>query len=130
MFVMASLKNYNIAREVEIVKLCLKHLRQRGYESAFQALEAETQIPLEDPMLTKLHKTLVVNGDFMATETLMENFINNGFMDLYISNQKYTAKWTPMVPSATNYCDNKPGKRGGHQLVMDTNKQILYLVNI
>ena len=64
-----------MAREIEIVRLCLKHLRQRGYEKAFSALESETSIQLEDTSMTTLHKT-VIEGDFKKTESLMEDFIN------------------------------------------------------
>lgn len=125
MFVLTSLKNYNEAREVEIVRLCLKHLRQRGYEESFKALEDETTIQLEDPLLTKLHNTLVIDGDFKCSEQLMSDFSKNGFMDQYISNQKYNAKWSPLLESMS--LGDKPGKRGGHQLVMDSEKQIIYL---
>lgn len=80
MFVLTSLRNYNVAREIEIVRLCLKHLRQRGYEKAFSALESETCIQLEDTTMTTLHKTLVIEGDFKKTESLMEDFINGKFL--------------------------------------------------
>lgn len=79
LFVLNSLRRYNMAREVEIVRLTLKHLRQRGYENAFRALESETKIKLEDTMITEIHLSLVGNGDYKRTEQLIENFINSQF---------------------------------------------------
>jgi hypothetical protein len=48
----------------------------------------------------------------------------DGLMDQYISNQKYNAKWTLLESESMT---EKPPKRGDHQLVLDTEKQIIYL---
>jgi hypothetical protein len=45
--------------EREAVRLCLKHFRQRNQLDVFEALQARTKMPLEDPMLTDLHDKLV-----------------------------------------------------------------------
>jgi hypothetical protein len=63
-----------MAREIEIVKLCLKHLRQRNLTESFKALEKETAILLEDKNLTKLHEKVVIEGDFRCAEKLMSDF--------------------------------------------------------
>lgn len=63
-------------REVELVRLCLKHFRQQGYDSAFKALQEQTNVILEDPMMSELHGALVVQGDFQKAENFVEKAIN------------------------------------------------------
>lgn len=62
-------------RELEIVRLCLKHFRQQGYETAFQALQKQTSVHLEHPMMSELHTALVVKGDFAKTELFVEKCV-------------------------------------------------------
>lgn len=66
-------------REVELVRLCLKHFRQQGYDSAFKALQEQTNVILEDPMMSELHAALVVQGDFQKAENFIEKAVNGNF---------------------------------------------------
>ena len=43
-------------------------------------------------------------------------------MDEYINDQPYSAVWKKMCCE-----DPKPGMRGGHQMVLDSNAEMLYL---
>lgn len=63
-------------REVELVRLCLKHFRQQGYDNAFRALQDQTNVSLEDPMMSELHTALVVQGDFQKAENFIEKAVN------------------------------------------------------
>lgn len=58
------------------MRLCLKHFRQQGYETTFQALQEQTNVGLEHPMMSELHASLVVQGDFQKTENFVEQSIN------------------------------------------------------
>ncbi len=61
-------------------------------------------------------------GDYLIN---LNGFLfQDGLMDQYISNQKYNAKWTLLESESMT---EKPPKRGDHQLVLDTEKQIIYL---
>lgn len=133
-FVRSSLRAFNTQREVEIVRLCLKHFRQNGYEDAFEALQKETNVQLEHPMLTELHAMLVKKGDFSGTEEFMERCcLEQGLMDKYLNRQEYKATWklhrdlpqedVAMATTATP----RPGMRGGHQLVIDHVNDRIYL---
>lgn len=108
-FVRTSLRNYNMVskigfvlillsyllnffsylqkklREFEIVKLCLKHFRQQGYESAFGALQSQTHVQLEHNMMTDLHQTLVVNGHFFKAEKFIDYFANRNKLLCFLS---------------------------------------------
>lgn len=63
-------------RELEIVRLCLKHFRQQGYEHAFQALQEQTTVNLEHPIMSEMHTALVINGQFNQTEAFIDQFVN------------------------------------------------------
>lgn len=54
----------------------MKHFRQQGYDSAFKALQEQTNVILEDPMMSELHSALVVQGDFQKAENFIEKAIN------------------------------------------------------
>lgn len=58
------------------MRLCLKHFRQQGYDSTFKALQEQTNVSLEDPMMSDLHTALVVQGDFQKAENFIEKAIN------------------------------------------------------
>lgn len=75
--------------------------------------------------MSDLHEALVVNGNFAKTEEYVEQFVSNGLIDNYCTKQKYKAKWS--VQDTLTKPDVKPGMRGGHQLVIDTNENRIYL---
>lgn len=72
-------------REREIVRLCMKHFRQRNYMEALRSLENDTKITLEDPLLTELHSILVNNADYEATEKFLENCVRSKFFFYHIN---------------------------------------------
>uniref|UniRef100_A0A336KGX1 CSON006912 protein n=1 Tax=Culicoides sonorensis TaxID=179676 RepID=A0A336KGX1_CULSO len=121
-FVSSSLKTYNIEREAEIIRLCLKYFRQQGYDRAFNALQEQTNVQLESPIIQELHNNLVIDGNFNETEKQIEYLINNGLMDEYLSCQPYNVTWKSLQTGT-----NKPGKRGGHQLCLDPINRLIYL---
>ncbi|KAI3366507.1 hypothetical protein L3Q82_000638 [Scortum barcoo] len=94
---------YSKYREQEAIRLCLKHFRQHNYTEAFESLQKKTRIALEHPMLTHLHDRLVLQGDFDACEELIDKAVR-GDGD-----------------------DNRPGMRGGHQMVIDVQTETVYL---
>lgn len=48
-----------------------------NYTDAFEALQRETNVQLEDSLLTKLHRTLVEGGDYKTTEEFMEQAVSS-----------------------------------------------------
>lgn len=129
-FVRSSLRAYNTQREVEIIRLCLKHFRQNGYDSAFDVLQQQTNVQLEHPMLTELHGMLVKQGDFNGTEDFIEKCcLEQGLMDKYLHRQEYKATWEMQEerqPQPVTGQPLRPGMRGGHQLVIDNVNDRIY----
>lgn len=50
-----------------------------NYNEAFEALQRETKVELEDPMLSQLHHVLVELGDYKAAEDFMEHALASEF---------------------------------------------------
>lgn len=130
-------------REQEIVRLCMKHFRQRNYSSALQALQLETNVTLEDPMLAEFHKMLVENGEYEKAEKFLENTMISkfsicfivayglknvflvGLFSEYIKNKDYHPVWEQI--DAGDDSHPKPGMRGGHQMCIDPSSDTVYL---
>ncbi|KAM8713553.1 hypothetical protein ACLKA7_013817 [Drosophila subpalustris] len=123
MYTCARMKSYNTLRETEIIKLCLKHFRQQGYMKAFGALQEQTNVRLEHPLISELHKYLVVQGNFERAELFIAECIEDGLMDEYLHKQDYKHAWQMKHTES----EMKPGNRGGHQLVVDAKKRLIYL---
>lgn len=75
-YVRDSLRRHDMVHELELVRLCLKHFRQQGYEEAFRALQRETRVSLEHASMAELHETLVRRGDFERAEQMLTRFVN------------------------------------------------------
>ncbi|KAG8180418.1 hypothetical protein JTE90_022767 [Oedothorax gibbosus] len=120
---------FNYYREKETVRLCLKHFRQHNYTEAFDSLQKRTCVQLEDALLTRLHQSLVVEGDFSAAEQILIDAAQNGFLDHYLEQQAHKAKWMPLIPppKSSENMDNRPGMRGGHQMCIDVHAETIYL---
>ncbi|PFX17036.1 Muskelin [Stylophora pistillata] len=129
--VQPSLTWFNTYREREAIRLCLKHFRQHNYAEAFESLQKRTKITLEHPMLTELHQKLVINNDFDGCEKIVEQASNDAIFSHYISQQDYKPKWKAIVPLTAKTEDSsssRPGMRGGHQMSIDMESQVIYLL--
>ncbi|KAF9187936.1 Muskelin 1, intracellular mediator containing kelch motif [Haplosporangium sp. Z 767] len=114
-------------RETESVRLCLKHFRQRKLLDAFKALQERTHIRLEDPLLTKLHRELVIRGNFKRAEELMGEAAERGLFDEYIRNYDYKPIWKRLESNQRRQ-ESGPRHRGGHQMCIDTQGGYVYLM--
>ncbi|KAJ3076625.1 Muskelin 1, intracellular mediator containing kelch motif [Podochytrium sp. JEL0797] len=117
--------NYLNYRENEVARLCLKHFRQRNYLDAFEALQNRTQLQLEDPLLTELHGALVVNGDFAASEEIMQQAHDRNLFTEYVRRCSYKPLWKLLKFDSAAVT---PSMRGGHQMCMDSDAGIFYLL--
>jgi len=124
------LKWFNCYREQEAIRLCLKYFRQKNYTDVFQALQRRTNVKLEDPLLTELHKLLVVNADYPAAEAYIEQSAKDSLFQEFIINQDYKSKWSSITPLNADgaECSNQPGMRGGHQMCIDYPRQLVFLL--
>lgn len=106
--------------------------------SAFHELQSSTQLLLEHPSLTALHKNLVVDGNFMAAEAVLQRASEEQLFHEYITEAPYRPEWKRInatdasitgywwcykVGPLTKYlhCTDgeSPCMRGGHQMCID-----------
>lgn len=120
-----AMKHFEHRRKQLATKLCLKFLRQSNYTAAFDALSQQANVSFEDEVLTKLHKHLVIDGDYDQVEKLLDQCFDNGYFDDHLSQQNYSAVWTLLEPKG--HKDQRPGMRGGHQMAIDPIDQKVYL---
>ncbi|KAI9021961.1 Muskelin N-terminus-domain-containing protein [Hyaloraphidium curvatum] len=130
-------------RENQLYRLCLKHFRQRNFLEAFGALQSATQLQLEDPMLTELHRRLVIGGDFVGAEELIVKASEKNIFRDWIVSSPYQPMWKKVHPAGGcrghlwkgrdgfgRFCPagpDAPCQRGGHQMCIDVNESKLYL---
>ncbi|KAK0090010.1 hypothetical protein PV325_004143 [Microctonus aethiopoides] len=106
----------------EILRLCMKHFRRLEHPKIVQTLGQVANIKLEDQRLSILYNILVNNGDYLEAENFLTNTMSSELLNDYINSQPYRAEWTKVI------CDDpKPGMRGGHQMVIDSAGETLYL---
>eukprot|EP01080_Neovahlkampfia_damariscottae_P000166 gene166-4412_t len=105
----------------ESVKLCLKYLRENNYLSLYKDLEKQSGIKLENDILTKIHETFVVNGDFDKTEEYI--FEIKEIFNSYIENSKYSYQWNKIEIQNSNV----PCERSGSSMCIDEDNSIIYL---
>ncbi|TPX30166.1 hypothetical protein SmJEL517_g06204 [Synchytrium microbalum] len=110
-------------REHEVVRLCLKHFRQRNYLDTFSSLQQRSHIQLEDSLLSELHKSLVLNGDFGHAEELFAQAAERELFHEHISGCDYTPFWKKIASD-----EESPCMRGGHQMTIDVESGIIYLI--
>ncbi|XP_046388437.1 muskelin [Ischnura elegans] len=146
---------FNVYREREALRLCMKHLRSRGHWEALETLESGQGVPpLEDPVITLLHNLLVRDGDYIGAEKFVEQAAKGGSLfSQYIGSQEYKPIWQAMSVSGSNSdltapsspgieagskanllspskqqpLSPRPGMRGGHQMVIDSAAETIYL---
>lgn len=119
-------RGYVEYRENEAIRLCLKHFRQRNFVECFAALQKQTGLQLEDPVLTELHRCVVIDGNLQRAEQIMEESLDRGLFAEYMANCSYKPLWKRVHP------DNSPGDtpcmRGGHQMCIDVQTGRIYLL--
>ncbi|KAI7898194.1 Muskelin N-terminus-domain-containing protein [Cokeromyces recurvatus] len=117
---------YNKYKEMETIRLCLKHFRQRNMMSVYDALKQERpDIKLEDPLLSTLHQKLVIEGEFEIVEQIIKDANQQGVFQSYVDEAKYIPNWRRIY--ASNNDGNAPCARGGHQICLDVERQKIYL---
>ncbi|KAI7860209.1 Muskelin N-terminus-domain-containing protein [Circinella umbellata] len=120
--VMYEYQNY---REMETLRLCLKHFRQRNMMDIFYLIQNRTGVELENPFLTELHKHLVLGADFPAAEHVLEAAHSRHIFKDYAARAEYTPLWKRI--RATNEDGDAPCGRGGHQMCIDVDEEKIYL---
>ncbi|KAJ1894504.1 hypothetical protein LPJ66_005152 [Kickxella alabastrina] len=117
------ISDFNLSREQEVIRSCLKFFRDHNYTSAFSALEQQAVASLEAPVLTKIYHALVDNRDYSKAEELLCQAEREGMFASCTSRIPYAAAWQPA--DLGSYV--VPPPRGGHQMCVDEESRYAYL---
>ncbi|KAI8384170.1 Muskelin N-terminus-domain-containing protein [Blakeslea trispora] len=114
-------------KETETVRLCLKYFRQRNMMDAFSLLKHKTGIELEHPLLSQLHQYIVMDANFEAAEQVLQRaHYELNMYNAYSENATYQPVWRQILPHQGHTAT--PSPRGGHQMCMDAQSQIVYVL--
>ncbi|KAF8594792.1 hypothetical protein BDV93DRAFT_611704 [Ceratobasidium sp. AG-I] len=114
---------YNAHKNNVALHLILKHLRRNNFLTAHSALLEQTNVKVEHPRVTKLHDALVLRGDLVEAEDLVQRLAReDGLFNYCASMSPPACAWKKIVPDGP-----VPPGRGGHQLCMDVATGTIYL---
>ncbi|GAN02525.1 muskelin [Mucor ambiguus] len=116
---------FNKYKELETIRLCLKHFRQKNMMDVYATLQKSSSIELEDPLVEQLHQSVVVDGDFEAAERMIRDADEKNIFRSYVENARYLPTWQKLF--ASNDDGDAPCGRGGHQLCVDADREKIYL---
>ncbi|CEG84146.1 hypothetical protein RMATCC62417_17991 [Rhizopus microsporus] len=112
-------------KELETIKLCLKHFRQKNMMDLYHLLKEKTGVEFEHPLISNLHQALVIDGDFDEAERIIDNAEASSIFDHYVQTAKYSLLWQEIY--ASNSDGDTPCPRGGHQMCIDVDGGKIYL---
>ncbi|EPB83057.1 hypothetical protein HMPREF1544_10194 [Mucor circinelloides 1006PhL] len=116
---------FNKYKELETIRLCLKHFRQKNMMDVYATLQKSSNIELEHPLIERLHQSVVVDGDFEAAGKIVLEADEKNIFRSYVENARYLPTWQKLF--ASNDDGDAPCGRGGHQLCIDSDREKIYL---
>ncbi|KAF6763348.1 Mei4-dependent protein 6 [Ephemerocybe angulata] len=117
--------DYEEYRETTVLRHILKHLRQRRLLTPYRAVIERSGIKLENPVITKLHESLVLQGNWDRAEQLLASMSDADLFTEYIHSCEPQAVWARLL--GTDADGDIPSPRGGHAMCMDPENELIYL---
>ncbi|KDQ55802.1 hypothetical protein JAAARDRAFT_208578 [Jaapia argillacea MUCL 33604] len=125
--VVAEVQNtYDEYRENAVLRLILKHLRQRRFLTPYQSLLSRVDVQLEHPLISSLYDHLVLQGAFSSAEEVLQSVAQAGLFDVYINSCPAKTSWSRIT--GTNADGDVPSRRGGHAMCIDDENGLIYLL--
>ncbi|KAL5523551.1 hypothetical protein ACEPAG_7724 [Sanghuangporus baumii] len=112
-------------RETLAMRHILKHLRQRRHITTYKQLQEHSGVRLEHPLVSELYETLVLHGDWVASEAQLKSLSAAGLFSEFIHSCTPHARWKRLRGTDAN--GDVPGRRGGHAMCMDVENGLIYL---
>ncbi|KAG2135782.1 Muskelin N-terminus-domain-containing protein [Suillus clintonianus] len=117
---------YEEYRETVVLRHVLKHLRQRRLLTPYQNILARSNIQVEHPIVTALHSSLVLQGNWTDSETRLLEASSAGLLDAYIQFCQPHSQWKRL--HGVDADGDAPSKRGGHAMALDPENGLIYLL--
>ncbi|KAH9858497.1 Muskelin N-terminus-domain-containing protein [Lenzites betulinus] len=112
-------------RENVALRQVLKHLRQRRLLTPMHQILAQSGIQLEHPLVTSIHQSFVLHGNWGHTEQLIHDCADAGLLHSYRQSCQARTRWTRI--HAFDADGDIPCRRGGHAMCMDEDNGVIYL---
>jgi muskelin len=93
--------------------------------TSYKSILSSSSIRLEHPLITQLYSTLVLQGDWSATESLLAKLSEAGLFDTYLNACQPRAVWKRL--HGVDADGDVPSKRGGHAMCIDQGNRMIYL---
>ncbi|KAI0675370.1 Muskelin N-terminus-domain-containing protein [Trametes maxima] len=112
-------------RENVALRQVLKHLRQRRLLTPVNQILAQSGMRLEHPLVTSIHESFVLHGDWSRTEQLIKDCADAGLLRSYRQACHVRTRWTRI--RGLDADGDVPCRRGGHAMCMDSQHGVVYL---
>ncbi|PPR03546.1 hypothetical protein CVT24_007035 [Panaeolus cyanescens] len=120
-------RGYEEYREAAVLRHVLKHLRQRRLLTPYQTILSRANIQLEHPLVTSLHDSLVLQGNWSKCEQLFGRMGAAGLFDSHLHSLQPYANWLRLRGTDPDGDGDIPPARGGHAMCMDPINDMIYL---
>ncbi|KAL1746418.1 Muskelin N-terminus-domain-containing protein [Schizophyllum fasciatum] len=118
-------KAYEEYRETMILRHVLKHLRQRRFLTPYESILTRTGLQTEHSLVNELYKSVVLDGNWDASEGLLEKMADAGLFNSYLYSCQPHALWTRLRGADPD--GDAPSHRAGHAMCFDPVQREIYL---
>lgn len=108
-----------------MLRYILKHLRQRRLLTPYDSIIARSGLQVENSLITKLHESVVLQGNWKSAEQLVSTISKAGLFDSYLHGSQPYAVWKRL--HGTDADGDVPAPRGGHAMCIDPVNNMVYL---
>lgn len=92
----------------------------------FYILKNRTGVELEHPLISDLHRHLVIDANFSAAEEILQQTHQSNIYKPYSESATYKPLWRQI--HATSEDGDVPCARGGHQMCLDEQDRMIYIL--
>ncbi|KAJ7187899.1 Muskelin N-terminus-domain-containing protein [Mycena filopes] len=116
---------YDQYRETTAMRYVLKHLRQRRFLTPYNSILARCGLQVEDPLVTELHESVVLQGNWKKAEQNIHRMSQTDLFDEYRNSKQCHSVWKRL--SGKDADGDVPSPRGGHAMCVDPAGGVIYL---
>ncbi|KAF9264171.1 hypothetical protein L218DRAFT_979773 [Marasmius fiardii PR-910] len=118
---------YDQYQETQALRHLLKHLRQRRLLSPYQSILERAGIQVEHPLVSQLHSSIVIRGDWANAERLLNELSDAGLFEKHLQSHTSRAVWRRLHDTVEDSNDSVPPPRGGHAMCIDHRSSLIYV---
>lgn len=132
-YVQSALNHFELVRKAKAIRIIEKFFRYTpSLVDLVPVLVNRTNVPLEDSMVTRLYHSIFQStyssplDIFLPVEQILDEAEKLGYFNNYTQSIPYKSKWINIL-SHNPQDKSRPSPRGGHQMILDTQRDKIYL---